>query len=242
MNKNLLEGRALTSSLVNMLASKLPGNAEVVIIPPFTHLTSLKEFVQDRPNVSLGAQNCSDHDSGAYTGEVSADMLRSVGAQYVTIGHSERREYFNEDSPQLAQKVTIAIAAGLTPIFCCGESLEVRESGNHEKFVANQIEEGLFHLPLDQVLKVVIAYEPIWAIGTGETATSKQAQKMHRSIRLMLLDQYESIAAETIPILYGGSVKPNNAQELFAQDDVDGGLVGGASLLAQNFVDIANSF
>lgn len=242
MNKTLDEGKTLTSSLVNMLSSKLPGNAEVVLFPPFTHLTSIKEFIQDRSNISLGAQNCSEHDSGAYTGEVSVEMLKSIGAQYVIIGHSERREYFGESGPQLAQKVSKAITAGLTPIFCCGESLDVRETGNHEKFVFDQIEEGLFHLSLEEVLRVVIAYEPIWAIGTGKTATSKQVQEMHLSIRLMLLDQYESIASETIPILYGGSVKPDNAQELFAQADVDGGLVGGASLLAQDFVDIANSF
>ena len=242
MNRTLGEGKTLTSSLVNMLAPNSPSNAEVVLIPPYTYLASLKEFIQDRPNVSLGAQTCSSHDFGAYTGEISVEMLKSVGAQYVIVGHSERREYFNEEGLQLAQKISKAITANLTPIFCCGESLENRESGNHEKFIFDQIEEGLFHLSLDEVLKVVIAYEPIWAIGTGKTASSKQVQEMHRSIRLMLLDQYEAIASETIPILYGGSVKPDNARELFAQADVDGGLVGGASLLAQDFVDIANSF
>ncbi|MCP4457089.1 MAG: triose-phosphate isomerase [Cytophagales bacterium] len=242
MNKSIDEGKTLASSVVNMVSSKLPGDAEVIIIPPFVHLTPVKDQIESALNISLGAQNCSNHDSGAYTGEVSANMLRNVGVKYVIVGHSERREFFNEDNAIMAEKTTKALAAGLIPIFCCGESLEVRKAGEHEKFVSNQIEEGLFHLSLDEMSKVVIAYEPIWAIGTGETASTKQVQEMHRSIRLMLMDQYGDAAAEETSILYGGSVKPENAEELFSQSDVDGGLVGGASLKAQDFVDIANSF
>ncbi len=241
MNKTLSEGKTLVSSVLNMLSPNLPEDAQVIIIPPFVHLTTLKEFVGSSANVSLGAQNCSNHDSGAYTGEVSAEMLQGVGVKYVTIGHSERREYFHEGNELLAEKMSKALNAGLTPIFCCGESLDIRESGDHEKYVSKQIEEGLFHLSADEISNIVIAYEPIWAIGTGVTASTQQAQEMHLAIRLMLMDQYGDVA-DKISILYGGSVKPDNAKELFSQPDVDGGLVGGASLNAQDFVDIANSF
>ena len=242
MNKNIDEGKTLASSIVNMVSSKLPGDAEVILIPPFVHLTPVKDQIGSAVNISLGAQNCSNHDSGAYTGEVSVNMLRNVGVKYVIIGHSERREYFNEDTATLAEKVSKALAAELIPIYCCGEPLEVREAGDHEKSVSTQIEEGLFHLSIAEMAKVVVAYEPIWAIGTGVTASTKQANEMHRSIRLMLMDQYGDDAAEDTTILYGGSVNPENAHELFSQSDVDGGLVGGASLKAQDFVDIANSF
>jgi len=242
MNKTLEEGKALTSEVVDMLAPELPSDAEVVIIPPFVHLTSVQNQIASKENISLGAQNCSNHDSGAYTGEVSVDMLKSIGVKYVTIGHSERREYFHEDDAMLAEKTSKVLAADLTPIFCCGESLEIREANNHEKFVSKQIEHGLFHLSAEEIQKVVIAYEPIWAIGTGVTASTDQAQEMHRAIRLMLMEQYGHDMSEAISILYGGSVKPGNARELFSQPDVDGGLIGGASLNAQDFVDIANSF
>lgn len=242
MNKTLEEGRTLASEVVSMLISKLPSDAEVVIIPPFVHLTTVLNEIESKENISLGAQNCSNHDSGAYTGEVSVEMLKGVGVKYVTIGHSERREYFNEDGALLAEKTSKVLVAGLTPIFCCGESLEVREAGNHEKFVSDQIENGLFHLSAEETQKVVLAYEPIWAIGTGVTASTDQAQEMHRAIRLMLMEQYGHEVSESISILYGGSVKPGNSRELFSQPDVDGGLIGGASLNAQDFVDIANSF
>lgn len=241
MNKMIEEGKTLTSSVVNMLSPNLPGDAEVVIIPPFVHLSSIKEMIGSNLNVSLGAQNCSNHDSGAFTGEVSVGMLKNVGVTYITIGHSERRDYFNEEAILLAEKTSKVLAAGLTPIFCCGEPLAIREANTHESYVAQQIEEGLFHLSAEEIQHLVIAYEPIWAIGTGITASTEQAQQMHLAIRLMLMDQYGEVANE-IPLLYGGSVKPSNAKELFSQPDVDGGLIGDASLNAQDFVDIANSF
>lgn len=242
MNKTLEEGKVLASEVIEMVNSELMEDVQVVLIPPFTHLTTVKGLIGSSSKISLGAQNCSNQDSGAYTGEVSVDMLKSVGVDYVVIGHSERREYFNESNELLTEKVDKIIAAGLTPIFCCGESLETREAGSHEKFVQHQVEESLFHLSAEDIQKVVIAYEPIWAIGTGVTASSDQAQEMHRSIRLMLIDQYGNEVAEEISILYGGSVKPNNAAEIFAQTDVDGGLVGGASLDSRGFTDIAQSF
>jgi len=241
MNKSLEEGKVLASEVIEMVNSELMGEGHVVLIPPFTHLSIVKGLIGSSSKVSLGAQNCSNHDSGAYTGEISVSMLKSVGVDFVVIGHSERREYFNESNDLLAEKVNKILEAGMTPIFCCGESLETREAGTAEKFVQHQIEESLFHLSADQIKQVVIAYEPIWAIGTGVTASTDQAQEMHRSIRLMLIDQYGTDVAEEISILYGGSVKPNNAGELFAQTDVDGGLVGGASLDSRGFADIAKS-
>lgn len=243
MNNTLEEAKVLASEVIEMVNSELVSdNTVVVLIPPFPYLTTVHSLIGSSAKVALGAQNCSNHDSGAYTGEVSVSMLKSVGVQYVVIGHSERREYFHESNELLAEKVNKILAAGLTPIFCCGESLETREAGNHEKFVQTQIEESLFHLSGADIQKVVIAYEPIWAIGTGVTATSDQAQEMHRSIRLMLMDQYGTEIAEEISILYGGSVKPDNAQELFSRSDVDGGLVGGASLDSRGFANIAKSF
>ncbi len=243
MNKTLEEGKILASEVIEMVNSELNDpNTTVVLIPPFTHLTTVKGLIGSSKQVALGAQNCSDQDAGAYTGEISVEMLKSVGVQFVVIGHSERREYFNESDELLAKKVDKVLAAGLTPIFCCGESLETRESGKHEKFVADQVEASLFHLSADDIQKAVIAYEPIWAIGTGVTASSDQAQEMHRAIRLILIDQYGTEVAENISILYGGSVKAGNAKELFAQTDVDGGLVGGASLDSRGFADIAKSF
>ena len=243
MNLNLDEGKILASQLVAMVNAEITdANTTVVIIPPFTHLTIVAGLIGSSTKVSLGAQNCSNQNSGAYTGEVSVSMLKSVGVKYVVIGHSERREYFNESNELLAEKVNKVLEAGLTPVFCCGEALETREAGKHESFVQTQIEQSLFHLSAEEIRKVVIAYEPIWAIGTGVTASSDQAQEMHRSIRLMLTDQYGIEVSETISILYGGSVKAGNAEELFSQPDVDGGLVGGASLDSRGFADIAKSF
>jgi triosephosphate isomerase len=191
--------------------------------------------------IGLGAQNCSNKESGAYTGEVSVDMLKSVGVNYVIIGHSERREYFKETNQQLAEKVNLALKSGMTPIFCCGETLEQREKGIHIDFVNSQLTESLFHLSESEFLKVVIAYEPIWAIGTGVTASTAQAQEMHEKIRTHLRSKYGK-AADSVSILYGGSCKPDNAKELFACKDVDGGLIGGASLKARDFIDIIKSF
>ncbi|MBY0435149.1 MAG: triose-phosphate isomerase [Cyclobacteriaceae bacterium] len=237
MNKTLEEAKTLTSEVMAMTADEVKGNAIVVLCVPFPYLVTLKSQLGNSP-VKLGAQNCSEHDSGAYTGEVSAAMLKSIGIPYVILGHSERRQYFGEDGKLLAKKVDKALANNLTPIFCCGEPLDIREKGTHETLVRQQVEEALFHLSAEAVKKVVIAYEPVWAIGTGKTATSQQAQDMHAVIRKQLAAKYGEATAQVIPILYGGSVKSDNAKELFSCPDVDGGLVGGASLKSRDFVDI----
>jgi triosephosphate isomerase len=194
-----------------------------------------------KSNVYVAAQNCSNKLSGAYTGEVSVTMLQSMCVKYVVIGHSERREYFNESNELLAQKVDICLENKTTPIFCCGEPLEIRESATQNEYVAKQLSESLFHLTEDAISHVVIAYEPIWAIGTGKTASSDQAQEMHSFIRSHIASKYGAAIADSISILYGGSVKSANAVEIFGQPDVDGGLVGGASLIADEFVAIINA-
>ncbi|MEQ8304151.1 MAG: triose-phosphate isomerase [Cyclobacteriaceae bacterium] len=235
MNTSYDEAIQLAKDVASQV--KESANAKVIVCPPFPYLQKINEILTNSP-IDVGAQNCSEHVSGAYTGEVSAVMLKSMGIPYVILGHSERRQYFNESGNTLAQKVDGALANGLTPIYCCGEPLEVREMGGHEGLVKQQIEEGLFHLNGEALKKIVIAYEPVWAIGTGKTATTEQAQEMHKVIRDHLANKYQSEVAELIPILYGGSVKPDNAKELFACPDVDGGLVGGASLKAADFVAI----
>jgi len=237
MNKTLEEAGILTSELIGMVADEVKGNVKVVLCTPFPYLHPVKHQLGNNTRISVGAQNCSENDWGAYTGETSAAMLKSMGIPYVIIGHSERRQYFGEDGKLLATKVDKALAQGLTPIFCCGEPLEIREKGTHEQLVKQQVEESLFHLNAEALQKVVIAYEPVWAIGTGKTATSQQAQDMHAVIRRHLATRYGAIA-ENISILYGGSVKADNAKELFACADVDGGLVGGASLKSREFVEI----
>jgi triosephosphate isomerase len=193
--------------------------------------------INDR-NVSLGAQNCSNHVSGAYTGEVSAAMLKSCGAAYVIIGHSERRQYFGEHNDWLAKKVDAVLAEGLIPIYCCGETLEERESNKHFDVLKSQISEALFHLTSEQMSKVVVAYEPVWAIGTGKTASTAQAQEVHAFIRTLLKDKFGAEVSDNITIQYGGSVKADNAKELFSAPDIDGALVGGAALQSRSFVDI----
>lgn len=237
MNKTLDEARALTAEVISLAAAEVKGNAKVILCVPFPYLVLTKAQLGNSP-VQVGAQNCSEHDAGAYTGEVSAPMLKSMGIPYVILGHSERRQYFGEDGKLLAKKVDKALANNITPLFCCGEPLEVREAGTHEALVRKQVQEGLFHLSSEDIRKVIIAYEPVWAIGTGKTATTQQAQDMHLVIRKQLAAKYGEFVAEAIPILYGGSVKPDNAKELFSCPDVDGGLVGGASLKARDFVDI----
>ncbi|HRI78449.1 MAG TPA: triose-phosphate isomerase [Cyclobacteriaceae bacterium] len=237
MNKTLDEARALTDEVIR-LCGEVTGKVTLVLCVPFPYLVPTKTQLGSS-DIAVGAQNCSEHDSGAYTGEVSAVMLKSMAIPYVIIGHSERRQYFGENGSLLAKKVDKALANGLIPIFCCGEPLEIREKGTHEALVRQQVEESLFHLSADALLKVVIAYEPVWAIGTGKTATSQQAQDMHAVIRKQLASKYGEAVAQSIPILYGGSVKPDNAKELFSCADVDGGLVGGASLKARDFIDIA---
>lgn len=237
MNKTLDEAKALTAEVMSLVASEVKGNSKIILCVPYPYLVPTKTQLGTSP-VQVGAQNCSEHDSGAYTGEVSAPMLKSMGIPYVILGHSERRQYFGEDGQLLARKVDKALANGITPIFCCGEPLEIRERGTHESLIRKQVEEGLFHLSSDAAKKVVVAYEPVWAIGTGKTASTQQAQDMHLVIRNQLSAKYGNLVAQAIPILYGGSVKPDNAKELFACPDVDGGLVGGASLKARDFVDI----
>lgn len=240
MNKTYDEGIELAKSI----AIQLPADAKakVVLATPAIHLKGVADVLQNFSNMNLAGQNCHQADKGAFTGELCVDMLQSVGASYVIIGHSERREYFNESNELLAKKVEAALAAGLTPIFCCGEPLPVREAKKHVKYVRKQLKESLFNLEAADFSKIVIAYEPIWAIGTGVTASPEQAQQMHKAIRKMIAKQYGDKVAEKTSILYGGSVKPANAKTLFGQADVDGGLVGGASLKATDFLEIIASF
>ncbi len=242
MNKNLDEGLALTSEIVNMFKDEVNSDALAIIAAPFPLLSGVNGLIKDTDNVFLAAQTCSEYASGAYTGEVSTSMLSSVGVAYVILGHSERRGYFHESDEILAKKTDTVLQAGMKPIFCCGESLETRESGDHFKFVCDQLTAGLFHLDADAFSKVVIAYEPIWAIGTGKTASAEQAQEMHEKLRAHVAEKYGKDIADDTSILYGGSCKPGNAAEIFAGKDVDGGLIGGASLKSRDFVDIIKAF
>ncbi|MEP1096838.1 MAG: triose-phosphate isomerase [Cyclobacteriaceae bacterium] len=242
MNCTLEEGRKLVSEAMEMSKKELQGNCELIFIPPFIHLPGLGAQIGKGGNLHLGAQNCHQNESGAFTGEISTSMIKSCGATYVIVGHSERREYFKESDELLMEKVNQVLESGLTPIFCCGETLETREAGNQEVVVGDQIEKALFALQDAEIKKIVIAYEPVWAIGTGKTASADQAQEMHAFIRSKIADQYSQETADSISILYGGSVKPDNATEIFSKTDVDGGLIGGASLKARDFIDIAKAF
>lgn len=239
MNKNYAEGRDLVKSIVENLQAP---NVMVILCPPFIHLYNAHAKTNDMANLFIGAQNCHQEASGAYTGEVSAEMIQSTGANFVILGHSERRAYFNESDELIGQKVKAALANGLQPIFCCGEPLDVREANKHEALVEKQVKKALFNLNKEDFKKVIIAYEPVWAIGTGKTASPEQAQEMHHHIRQLVAKKYGNDIAEGLSILYGGSVKPANAKEIFAQPDVDGGLIGGASLKAADFLAIVNSF
>lgn len=239
MNKTYEEGRDLAKAIVNKIQ---PSDTIVILGTPFIHLKGVSTIIKDVSNVKLAAQNCSEHESGAYTGDISIDMLKSVDADYVILGHSERREYYGETDALISKKVAAVIEKGLLPIYCCGEKLEIRKADKHQELVGNQIKEGLFDLSAADFQKVVIAYEPVWAIGTGVTASPAQAQEMHQFIRGLIQEKYGEEIAQGCSILYGGSVKPGNAKELFSQPDVDGGLVGGASLKADDFVAIINSF
>lgn len=242
MNMTFDEGQKLTSEIVNMYKDEAVKDVIAILNPPFPHLHPVKKLIGSVEGIALGAQNCSDKDGGAYTGEVSAKILASFGVQYVILGHSERREYFKENNELLGAKVKQALANGLTPIFCCGESLEIRTAGTHESNVKFQLTQSLFDLRPEDFSKVVIAYEPIWAIGTGKTATADQAQEMHAALRRHISTKFgKEIASET-SILYGGSANPGNAKELFSKPDVDGGLIGGASLKSRDFMDIIKSF
>ena len=240
MNKTLPEGIELANGVKNALAGKTPG-CKVVLGVPFTHLYSIVEAVKGSV-IEVAAQNCADKVSGAYTGEVSAAMIASTGAKYVIIGHSERRAYYGETNEILKNKVLLALENKLTPIFCIGEVLEEREAGTHFEVVKSQIEESLFNLSPEQFSNIVLAYEPVWAIGTGKTATSEQAQEMHAFIRKTLAGKYGQAIADDTSILYGGSCNASNANELGANPDVDGGLIGGASLEVDKFMPIVDAF
>ncbi|MFN0201478.1 MAG: triose-phosphate isomerase [Bacteroidia bacterium] len=239
MNKTLEESVELAKAIAT---GKMSPRVDVVLCAPFVNLQSVQKVIAKKKKIHLGAQNMHPESKGAFTGEISADMLIAIGVSHVIIGHSERRQYFNESDAFLAKKVDTALAKGLTPLFCCGEPLEIREAGTHVKFVEEQLKNSLFHLSPEDFSKVVIAYEPIWAIGTGLTASPEQAQDMHAAIRKFLKKQYGNDIVKNTPILYGGSCNAKNAKELFALKDVDGGLIGGASLIADDFISIANSF
>lgn len=240
MNLDLQDGVDLASGIMDGLP-ELSENLQVILAPPATHLTALFEVIEDSPYVHLAGQNCHHQVNGAYTGEISAGMLWSAGASHVIIGHSERREYNHETDELLAQKVNVALEQGLEVIFCCGESLETREKEGQNAFVADQLTNGIFHLTPEQFAAVSIAYEPIWAIGTGRTASEQQAQEMHAHIRTHIASKYGVELADSTSILYGGSCKPSNAAALFAGADVDGGLIGGASLKVEDFIGIINA-
>ena len=212
-----------------------------IVCPPFPYLELVGDASED-VEFFVGAQNVSKFDNGAFTGEVSAKMLQSMNIDYCIVGHSERRKYFNETNQDVAEKVNKLLEADINPIVCVGESLEQREAGTHFELIRSQVSEGLFHLDCEQIKRTVIAYEPVWAIGTGKTATKEQAQEVHAFIRAMLAEKYSDDVAQEVSILYGGSCNAKNARELFAQTDVDGGLIGGASLKAADFIEIARSF
>lgn len=240
MNLGYEEGLSLFSEIVNMVKDERKGEQLAVICAPYIHLNSLSKLGGN--DVKIGAQNCHQNESGAYTGEISAKMIQSVGAEYVIIGHSERRQYFAESDSLLSDKTKIALANGLTPIFCIGETLDERNNGSYFDVLTTQLTDGLFTLDEADFAKIVIAYEPVWAIGTGLTASSEQAQEVHAFIRKEVAKKYSEAAAEQVSILYGGSCNPKNAAELFAQKDIDGGLIGGASLKSRDFVDIIKTF
>ncbi len=237
MNLTYQQGEKLLDEILHEKIELTHGQ-QVVFAVPFPYLIMAKSAVANERNYIIAAQNCHHKKSGAYTGEIAAEMLHSIGIPFCVIGHSERREYFNETNQQLAEKLNLLLEQEIQPIFCCGEPLSVREAGEQNNYVEVQLKESLFHLDAGQLKKVVIAYEPIWAIGTGKTASSEQAQEMHAHIRQVLSRQYGAELANEISILYGGSVKAANAVEIFSQPDVDGGLVGGASLVAAEFTAI----
>ena len=238
MHKNAEE----TEDLLNELIDKLPNDveAQVIVAPTFINLASAVDHLEFT-NIAVAAQNMSQFESGAYTGEISADMLKSVGVNIVIIGHSERRAYFHETDFILADKVTTALSHNMTVIFCFGEELKDRQNNQHFNIVENQLRDGLFHIKDKNWEQIVLAYEPVWAIGTGETASPEQAQEMHRFIRETVRQRFGSTFAEDVSILYGGSVKPENAKEIFSKPDVDGGLIGGAALKATDFAAIVSS-
>lgn len=242
MNLDYNEGLALFSEIINMVKDEATGTQEAVICSPFIHIHSLVQLSKGYSKIAVGAQNAHQEEKGAYTGEISAKMIKSTGAAYVILGHSERRQYFGESNALLAKKTDTALKNDLRPIFCIGETLQEREANTHFDVIKTQLVEGVFHLDAEQFAKLVIAYEPVWAIGTGVTATSAQAQEIHEFIRKEIAAKYSQEVADATTILYGGSCNPANAAELFAQADIDGGLIGGASLKSRDFTDIVKTF
>lgn len=237
MNQDFESGQALFSDILTR-ATGIAGEQQIVVCPPFIHLSAVAKLAEGSSNVFVGAQNCNQNESGAYTGEISAGMLKSVGAGYVILGHSERRQYFGENEALLAEKVNVVLKNGLKPIFCIGETLDERNNGKYFDIIKAQLAGGLFHLSTTDFTDVVLAYEPVWAIGTGLTATPEQAQEIHAFIRSEISNKYGRDTADGTTILYGGSCNPGNAASLFSQPDIDGGLIGGASLKAGDFMDI----
>lgn len=240
MNLSHSEADTLLNELLQT-EHHLAAHQEAIFAVPAIYIHQALSKLAGKQNVYVAAQNCHQKSNGAYTGEISAPMFASVGVKHIVLGHSERREYFAESDALLAEKVNAVLAIDSTPIFCCGEPLDIREAGTQNSFVEAQLKNSLFHLSAEQIVKVVIAYEPIWAIGTGKTASSEQAQEIHAYIRSVFAAKYGQNIADQISILYGGSVKAANAKELFSQPDVDGGLVGGASLIATEFAAIINA-
>ncbi|MBQ0077390.1 MAG: triose-phosphate isomerase [Bacteroidales bacterium] len=240
MNTTVPEGIELAKAVVEN-AGRVSSNVKLIIATPFTHLWPIAEVVKGT-EVGLSAENCADKEKGAYTGEISVAMLKSTGCQYTILGHSERRQYYGETDAKLVEKTKLALAAGLDVILCVGENLEEREAGKHFDICKAQIENVLFNFTAEDMKHIIVAYEPVWAIGTGKTATSEQAEEIHAFIRKTIADKFGAEVADELSILYGGSCKPSNAKELFAQKDIDGGLIGGAALKAEDFIQIALSF
>ena len=240
MNTTVSEGIELAKAVVAKSA-EVPAEVGLIVATPFTHLCPVAEVLKGT-RVELSAQNCADKEKGAYTGEVSVSMLTSTGAQWTILGHSERRQYYGETDAKLVEKTRLALAAGLKVILCVGENLDEREAGKHFEVVTEQTKAVLYNFTAEDMKNIVVAYEPVWAIGTGKTATAEQAQEIHACIRKVLADKFGAQVADDTTILYGGSCKPSNAKELFAQPDIDGGLIGGAALKAEDFIGIAVSF
>jgi triosephosphate isomerase len=242
MNMDYNEGLTLFSEVITLVNAEITGSQTAVVCSPFIHLQSLVEKSKTSDKIFIGAQNAHQAESGAYTGEISAKMINSIGVDYVILGHSERRQYFGETNELLAKKTDTVLKNSLTPIFCIGETLQEREANTHFDVIKSQLAEGVFHLDAEAFAKIVIAYEPVWAIGTGVTASAEQAQEIHEFIRKEIAAKYSQAVADEITILYGGSCNPKNAAELFAKADIDGGLIGGASLKSRDFVDILKVF
>lgn len=242
MNLNFEEGVSLFSEIVNMVKDEVIGTQEVVVCSPFIHLSSISKLAAGVTNVYVGAQNVHQAESGAYTGEISVKQVKSVGVTHIILGHSERRAYFGETDEWLAQKVDAVLQNDLTPLFCIGETKEERESGRFFAVLQSQLDNGIFHLSAEAFSKLVLAYEPVWAIGTGLTASPEQAQEVHAFIRQAIAEKYNSEIANNMSILYGGSCNPSNAASLFSQEDIDGGLIGGASLKSRDFLEIVKVF